>query len=119
MAEEKKTTTKKATAAKTTTKSTSSTKTTAAKTAAAKSTKTVEKKPAASVEKTTKVAKKQTKTIRVTLIKSYIGYNKDQARTVKALGLNKMNSSNELVDNPCVRGMINKVKHLVRMEEIN
>ena len=57
--------------------------------------------------------------IKVTLVKSYIGYNKDQARTVKALGLNKMNSSNELVDNPCVRGMINKVKHLVRVEELN
>ena len=99
MAEEKKTTTKKATTAKTTTKSTSTTKTTAVK--------------------TTKTAKEAKKTIKVTLVKSYIGYNKDQARTVKALGLNKMNSSNELVDNPCVRGMINKVKHLVRVEELN
>ncbi len=99
MAEEKKTTTKKATTAKTTTKSTSTTKTTAVK--------------------TTKTAKEAKKTIKVTLVKSYIGYNKDQARTVKALGLNKMNSSNELVDNPCVRGMINKVKHLVRVEEMN
>ena len=70
-------------------------------------------------KKTTKTAKEAKKSIKVTLVKSYIGYNKDQARTVKALGLNKMNSSNELVDNPCVRGMINKVKHLVRVEEMN
>ena len=98
MAEEKKTSTKKATTAKTTTKSTSTTK---------------------EAVKTTKTAKEAKKSIKVTLVKSYIGYNKDQARTVKALGLNKMNSSNELVDNPCVRGMINKVKHLVRVEEMN
>ena len=77
------------------------------------------KATAAKVEKTTKTAKEAKKSIKVTLVKSYIGYNKDQARTVKALGLNKMNSSNELVDNPCVRGMINKVKHLVRVEEMN
>ena len=66
---------------------------------------------------TTKVAKKDKK-IRVTLVKSAIGYSKDQKRTVVALGLNKLNSSNELPDNSAVRGMIFKIKHLVRVEEI-
>lgn len=66
---------------------------------------------------TTKVAKNEKK-IRVTLVKSAIGYSKDQKRTVVALGLNKLNSSNELPDNGAVRGMIFKIKHLVRVEEI-
>lgn len=66
---------------------------------------------------TTKVAKKE-KMLRVTLVKSAIGFNKDQKRTVTALGLNKLNSSNELPDNSAVRGMIFKVKHLVRVEEV-
>ena len=66
---------------------------------------------------TTKVAKKDKK-LRVTLVKSAIGYSKDQKRTVVALGLNKLNSQNELPDNSAVRGMIFKIKHLVRVEEI-
>ena len=66
---------------------------------------------------TTKVAK-ESKKLRVTLVKSAIGYRKYQKRTVVALGLNKLNSSNELPDNSAVRGMIFKIKHLVRVEEI-
>ena len=58
------------------------------------------------------------KQLQVTLVKSPIGYSKDQKRTVVALGLNKLNSSNELPDNSAVRGMIFKIKHLVRVEEI-
>ena len=65
---------------------------------------------------TTKVAEKQ---IKVTLVKSPIGYNKKQARVVKALGLNKMNSSHILPDNACVRGMVKTVNHLVKLEELN
>ena len=65
----------------------------------------------------TKVAKND-KMIRVTLVKSAIGYSKDQKRTVTALGLNKLNSSNELPDNNAVRGMIFKIKHLVRVDEV-
>ncbi len=76
------------------------------------------------VKKTVKksTAKKtaaETKRIRVTLVKSTIGYNKDQARTAKALGLGKINSSNELPDNAAVRGMIFKIKHLVRVENVD
>ena len=66
---------------------------------------------------TTKVAKNNKK-VRVTLVKSPIGFSKDQKRTVVALGLNKLNTSNELPDNSAVRGMIFKIKHLVRVEEI-
>jgi len=58
------------------------------------------------------------KTLRVTQIKSAIGYKKDQGATLKALGLGKIGRTVEQVDNPAVRGMIFKVKHLVEVEEI-
>lgn len=58
------------------------------------------------------------KTLRVTQIKSPIGYKYDQARTLKALGLGKIGRTVDQVDNPCVRGMLFKVKHLVEIEEI-
>ena len=57
------------------------------------------------------------KTIRVTQICSPIGRPKDQRATLVGLGLNKMNRTSELEDTPAVRGMVNKVKHLVRVEE--
>lgn len=58
------------------------------------------------------------KTLRLTQIKSAIGYKGDQGDTLRALGLGKINRSVEQVDNDCVRGMIFKVKHLVKVEEI-
>jgi large subunit ribosomal protein L30 len=60
-------------------------------------------------------AKKQT--VKVTQTGSPIGRPKDQLATLKGLGLNKMNRTRELEDTPSVRGMINKVSHLVRVEE--
>ena len=76
----------------------------------------------AEVKKTT-ATKKETvkveKQVKVTLVKSPIGYNKKQARVVKTLGLNKMNSSHVLPDNACVRGMVKTVNHLVKLEELN
>ena len=57
------------------------------------------------------------KTIRVTLVRSPIGYTKDQKATVKALGLRRMNQTVEQKDNPAVRGMIQKVIHLLKVEE--
>jgi len=57
------------------------------------------------------------KTIRVTLIKSPIGYNKRQKATVRALGLRRINHTVEHVDNPAVRGMLFKVSHLIKIEE--
>jgi large subunit ribosomal protein L30 len=58
------------------------------------------------------------KTLRVTQIRSSVGCPADQGKTLKALGLGKIGRSIDQVDNPCVRGMIFKVKHLVEVEEI-
>ncbi|HKK32962.1 MAG TPA: 50S ribosomal protein L30 [Desulfomicrobiaceae bacterium] len=55
--------------------------------------------------------------VKVTLKKSKIGMNPQQARTVKALGLNKIGRVRTLPDNDCVRGMIAKVQHLVEVEK--
>lgn len=57
------------------------------------------------------------KTIRVTQIRSPIGRPADQRQTLIGLGLNKLHRVSELEDTPAVRGMINKVHHLVRVEE--
>ena len=56
------------------------------------------------------------KTLRITQIKSSIGYKADQGKTLKALGLGKIGRTVDQVDNPAVRGMIFKVKHLVKVE---
>ena len=56
--------------------------------------------------------------LRVTLVRSSIGYSMRQKRTVKALGLRKLNQVVELPDNPAVRGMINKVPHLIQVEVV-
>lgn len=58
----------------------------------------------------------QKKTVRVTQIASPIGRPKDQRATLVGLGLNKINRSRELEDTPAVRGMIDKVRHLIRVE---
>ncbi len=57
------------------------------------------------------------KTLRVTQIRSPIRRPEDQRQTLIGLGLNKMRRTRELEDTPAVRGMIDKVKHLVRVEE--
>ncbi len=56
------------------------------------------------------------KTVRVTQTRSAIGRLGDQRQTLIGLGLNKIGRSRELEDTPSVRGMINKVKHLIRVE---
>lgn len=56
-------------------------------------------------------------TVRVTQIGSPIGRPKDQRQTLIGLGLNKMHRTRVLEDTPSVRGMINKVAHLVRVDE--
>lgn len=58
------------------------------------------------------------KTLRVTQIKSQIGCPSDQGKTLKALGLGRIGKSSDLVDNDSVQGMIFKVKHLVKVENI-
>lgn len=56
--------------------------------------------------------------LKVTYIKSCIGFNKNQAKVLESLGLRKLNDENILPDNPAVNGMIFKVKHLVKVEKI-
>ncbi len=58
------------------------------------------------------------KRLRVTQIGSPIGRRKDQRQTLIGLGLNKMHRTRELEDTPAVRGMINKISHLVRVEDV-
>ncbi len=53
--------------------------------------------------------------VKIQLVKSPIGYSQDQKDTVKALGLGRMNSIAEHEDNACIRGMMNKVSHLIRV----
>ncbi|MBS3898759.1 MAG: 50S ribosomal protein L30 [Dethiobacter sp.] len=55
--------------------------------------------------------------LRVTLINSLIGRPEDQRVTVKSLGLRKLHQTVEHEDTPQIRGMINKVSHLVKVEE--
>ena len=57
------------------------------------------------------------KTVFVTLVKSPIGYTKDQKATVLALGLRRMRQTIEHKDTPALRGMIRKIIHLVQVEE--
>ena len=56
------------------------------------------------------------KTVKVTLVKSPIGFNEKQARIVESMGLRKIRHSVELADTPEVRGMIHKVRHLVEVQ---
>ena len=56
------------------------------------------------------------KKITVKLVKSIIGTKQDHRATVRGLGLRKLNSTSELVDTPGVRGMIQKVQYLVKVE---
>lgn len=57
------------------------------------------------------------KPIRITLVRSPIGYSTRQKRTLRALGLRKMNQTVEQEDTAVIRGMIAKVVHLVQVEE--
>jgi large subunit ribosomal protein L30 len=66
-----------------------------------------------------KAAKKpaETKLVKVTLVKSTIGFGKEQAAVVEGLGLRRLNHTVELRDTPATRGMIHKVRHLVTVAE--
>jgi len=64
-----------------------------------------------------KTAKKAATPIRVTLIRSTIGFNRTQAETVRGLGLRRIRHTVEVADTPAMRGMIHKVRHLVTVEE--
>ncbi len=58
------------------------------------------------------------KKLRVTWVRSAIGHPERQKDTIRALGLHKLNDTIEHDDTPSVRGMIFKVKHLVKVEEV-
>jgi len=64
-----------------------------------------------------KQKKSKKTTLRITLVKSPIGYTKRQKGTVRALGLRRMNQTVEHADSPVIRGMVNSVSHLVKVEE--
>lgn len=64
------------------------------------------------------MAKKE-KQLKVTLVKSPIGYEKSQGETARALGLRKMHATVIVKDIPSVRGMIYKINHLVSVEEVS
>ena len=70
-----------------------------------------------SAEKTS-TNKAQTQMLKVTLVKSASGRLEKQKRTLVALGLSKLNSSNIVPDNAATRGMIFVVKHLVKVENV-
>jgi len=55
--------------------------------------------------------------IKITWKKSAIGYAKDQGATIRALGLRRLNQTVIKNDNPTIRGMVNKVRHLVKVDE--
>ena len=57
------------------------------------------------------------KMLRVTLVRSPIGFTKDQKATVLALGLHRLHQTVEHKDTPAVRGMLTKVIHLLKIEE--
>ena len=56
--------------------------------------------------------------LRITLVRSTIGRPADQGRTVASLGLRRLHSTVDRPDTPSIRGMVNKIRHLVRVEEL-
>lgn len=58
------------------------------------------------------------KKLKITLIKSTIGAVPKNRKTVEAMGLNKLHKTVEMPDNDAVRGMIQRVRHLVKVEEV-
>ncbi len=57
------------------------------------------------------------RSVRVTLLRSPIGYSKDQKATLRALGLRRLHQTVEHKDTPALRGMLDKITHLIRIEE--
>ena len=59
----------------------------------------------------------ETKRVKVTLVKSTIGFGKKQAAVIEGLGLRRLHHTVELADTPATRGMIHKVRHLVTVAD--
>ena len=64
------------------------------------------------------MAEKKAKTLRITWVKSSIGYPQRQKGTIRALGLRRLGHSVEHQDTTVIRGMINKVDHLIEVQEV-
>ncbi len=58
------------------------------------------------------------KLLRITLVRSPIGYSRDQKATVRALGLRRLHQTVEKADTPAIRGMVAKVQHMLKVEEV-
>ncbi len=58
------------------------------------------------------------KILRITLVRSAVGYSKEHKATVRALGFKRLHQTVEQADTPTLRGMLYKVAHLVEVEEI-
>ena len=69
-------------------------------------------------KKKSSAKRKKARRLNITLTKSPIGYSERQKRTVRALGLRRMHQTVEQEDTPVIRGMIDKVKHLLTVEEL-
>ena len=63
------------------------------------------------------MAKTKQQMLKITQVKSRIGYKKKAKATLDAMGLRKMNQTVELPDNPAIRGMIKKIKYLIKVED--
>ena len=63
------------------------------------------------------MAKTKKQTLKITQVKSRIGYKKKAKATLDAMGIKKMNQTVELPDNPAIRGMIKKIEYLIRVED--
>ena len=66
--------------------------------------------------KSAKIAKSG-KTLRIKQVRSVIGYDKEQAKVVRGLGLRRIGHEVEVVDHPAMRGMVQKVRHIVAVVE--
>jgi large subunit ribosomal protein L30 len=55
--------------------------------------------------------------MKIKLLRSFIGLTPAQRKTLRALGLKKVNQVREVADNPCMQGMVNKVKHFVEVSK--
>ena len=64
------------------------------------------------------MSEKQPKKLRITYVKSAIGYSVRHKDTIRSLGLHRLNQTVIHDDNPVVRGMLAKVRHLVKVEEV-
>ena len=63
------------------------------------------------------MAKKKQQILKITQVKSRIGYKKKAKATLDAMGIKKMNQTVELPDNPAIRGMIKKIEYLIKVQD--